>query len=59
MKLNVHIRPRCTEAFITRGSYHILANQLRLGWHISYKDALKHLLVYKEETDKKVRRFLL
>ena len=44
MKLNVHIRSRCTEEFITRGSYHILANQLRLGWHISFKDYLSHLL---------------
>lgn len=44
MKLNIHIRSRCTEEFITRGSYHILANQLRLGWHISFKDYLSHLL---------------
>ena len=44
MKLNIHIRSRCTEEFITRGSYHILANQLRLGWHIDFKDYLSHLL---------------
>ena len=53
MKLNVHIRSRCTEEFITRGSYHILANQLHLGWHINYKDLLSHLVIRKEEADKK------
>jgi hypothetical protein len=44
MRLNIHIRHRCTEEFITRGSYHILANQLRLGWHVCFKDCLSHLL---------------
>lgn len=58
MKLNLHIRSRCTEEFITRGSYHILANQLRLGWHINYENALSHLLIYKEETDKEGPRIL-
>ena len=53
MKLNVHIRSRCTDEFITRGSYHILANQLHLGWHLNYKDLLSHLVIRKEETDKK------
>jgi hypothetical protein len=43
MELNFHIRSRCTEEFITRGSYHMLANQLRLGWHINFNALLSHL----------------
>ncbi|GCE09481.1 ABC-three component system protein [Dictyobacter aurantiacus] len=43
MRLNFHIRVRCTEEFITRGSYHMLANQLRLGWHLNFKVLLSHL----------------
>ncbi len=30
---NIPIRPACTELFITRGSYHLLANQMCIGWH--------------------------
>lgn len=53
MKLNFHIRSRCTEEFITRGSYHMLANQLRLGWHLNFKDRLVHLQVCEGDADKK------
>lgn len=49
MKLNFHIRTRCTEEFITRGSYHMLANQLRLGWHLHYEDLLSQLQDCKNE----------
>ena len=49
MRLNFHIRSRCTEEFITRGSYHMLANQLRLGWHLNFKVLLSHLQNCKEE----------
>ncbi len=48
-KLNFPIRPRCTEPYITRGSYHILANQLRLGWHLEFLERLGHLLNLPEE----------
>lgn len=27
-----------------RGSYHMLANQLKVGWHIDFYDRLKRLL---------------
>ena len=30
-KRDIRIRPKCQEAFIMRGSYHILANQLKIG----------------------------
>ena len=34
------IRPRCTAAFVTRGSFHILSEQLRIGWHPNFEDLL-------------------
>jgi hypothetical protein len=37
---NIPIRKSCTDPFITRGSYQILANQLRVGWHPQFKDRL-------------------
>lgn len=43
-KRDIRIRPKCQEAFIMRGSYHILANQLKLGWHVDFFDRLKQLL---------------
>jgi hypothetical protein len=45
---NYPIRPRCTEQYITRGSYHILANQLRVGWHLDFFSRLNHLLAGAE-----------
>ena len=38
-----YIRNRCTEAFVVRGSYHILANELKVGWHLDFKDRLKEI----------------
>ena len=43
-KREIRIRPKCQEAFIMRGSYHILANQLKIGWHVDFFDRLKQLL---------------
>lgn len=43
-KKDIRIRPKCQEAFVMRGSYHMLANQLRVGWHIDFYDRLKELL---------------
>jgi hypothetical protein len=48
-----HIRPNCTEPYVMRGSYHILANKksLCLGWHPKFRERLSHLLeTYKEKT---------
>lgn len=39
-ELNVPIKPKVIEPFIIRGTYHELANQLKVGWHV---DFLKHL----------------
>lgn len=43
-RLNINIRPRCDEPYVMRGSFHILANQLRVGWHPAFVDRLKKLL---------------
>ena len=43
-KRDIRIRPKCQEAFIMRGSYHILPNQLKIGWHVDFFDRLKQLL---------------
>lgn len=43
-KRDIRIRPKCQEAFIMRGSYHILANRLKIGWHVDFFDRLKQLL---------------
>ena len=37
---DIPIRNSCAEPFITRGSFQILANQLKVGWHPQYKDRL-------------------
>lgn len=38
------IKPSVSESFITRGSLHILANQLRVGWHPEFRTRLQSLL---------------
>jgi hypothetical protein len=35
---------RCQEPFVTRGSYHILANEKKVGWHPEFQNRLKRLL---------------
>lgn len=41
---DIRIRPKCQEAFIMRGSFHMLANELKVGWHVDFYDRLKKLL---------------
>ena len=43
-KRDIRIRPKCQEAFVMRGSFHMLANQLKVGWHIDFYDRLEKLL---------------
>ncbi len=38
------IKPEVSEPFITRGSLHILANELRVGWHPEFRLLLQHLM---------------
>lgn len=44
---DIRVRERCSEPFIMRGSYHMLADQFKIGWHADFKNRLKYLL--KEE----------
>ncbi len=39
-KAHIPIRPSFQEHFITRGSYHMLANRLLVGWHPEFKSRL-------------------
>jgi len=40
----IPIRPRVTEPFVTRGSYHMLADEIRVGWHPDFRDRLASVL---------------
>lgn len=48
-KCDLYIRPKCTEPYVTRGSYHMLSDQLRIGWHVDFLERLKHLISIAEE----------
>lgn len=41
---DIRIRPRCSEPFVMRGSYHLLANRLLVGWHSDFNIRLRKLL---------------
>ena len=45
---DIRIRPKVHDAFVMRGSYHILANQLKIGWHIDFQERLKQILSIQE-----------
>lgn len=45
---DIRIRPKVQDAFVMRGSYHILANQLKIGWHIDFQERLKQILSIPE-----------
>lgn len=34
------IRPRCTAGFVTRGSFQILSDEMRIGWHPDFEKLL-------------------
>ena len=42
------IRPNVTEPFVSRGSLHMLSDDLRVGWHPDFRIHLKHLLGMNE-----------
>lgn len=49
-KSDICIRDRCTEPYVIQGSFHMLANELKVGWHVDFLTRLKHLLKTAEET---------
>jgi hypothetical protein len=42
--LNINIREKVNKPFVMRGTYHDLANQLKVGWHVDFMNRLCHLL---------------
>jgi hypothetical protein len=42
--VKARIKQEVSEPFITRGSLHILANELRVGWHPEFRSRLQHLM---------------
>ena len=40
----IPIRPNVTEPFVTRGSLHMLADEMRIGWHPEFRDLLAAIL---------------
>ena len=42
------IRPNVTEPFVARGSLHMLADEMRLGWHPEFRERLAALLQSEE-----------
>lgn len=38
------IRPQCQDGFVARGSFHILADHLKVGWHPEFESRLARLL---------------
>jgi hypothetical protein len=41
---SIYIRPQCRQAYIHRGSFQILADKLKIGWHPEFLARLEHLL---------------
>ena len=44
LEASIPIRPQCTYSFVTRGSFHLLADELKVGWHPDFADRLRQLL---------------
>lgn len=40
----IAIRPQCQQPYIHRGSFQILADKLKIGWHPEFLARLEHLL---------------
>lgn len=39
----INIRKNCTESYVMRGSYHMLSDALRIGWHPDFKQILNRV----------------
>lgn len=40
----IPIRSNVAEPFVSRGSLHMLSDELRVGWHVDFREHLAHLL---------------
>lgn len=36
----INIKARCTDTFVVLGSYHILADNIKIGWHVDFKEKI-------------------
>lgn len=43
-QLDIRIRNKCDEPYVMHGTYHIMANNLKVGWHIDFIEILEHML---------------
>ena len=48
---DIKIRPRVDAPFVMRGSYHILSDQKKIGWHIDFEEKLSELANSKEASN--------
>lgn len=44
----INIRKRCVEPYVMRGSYHMLADELRVGWHPDFKEIISKMLAQQK-----------
>lgn len=44
MDQDIRIRQAVNASYVMQGTYHHLANSLRIGWHIDFFEKLKYLL---------------
>lgn len=44
MGKEIRIRPGVCVPYVMNGTYHHIANSLKIGWHVDFLDKLKHLL---------------
>lgn len=49
-RTNIPIRSNVTEPFVCRGSLHMLADEIRIGWHPEFQERLAHILIEKTRT---------
>jgi hypothetical protein len=42
--VELQIRPKCDEPFVRRGTFHLLADAMSVGWHPEFEIRLLHLL---------------
>lgn len=45
------IRTNVTEPFISRGSFHMLADEIRIGWHPEFRDRINKILNIPEDVE--------
>ena len=50
-RTTIPIRANVTEPFISRGSFHMLADEIRIGWHAEFRDRIREILKITEKTE--------